>query len=148
MKSSAILLASMLAAGASWVYADCEFTIDVNDTMTYPIAQIVADSSCEAIKVTVTHKGTLDANVMGHNWVLAKTDDVQAIATEGMMAGADNNYLKPGDTRVLAHTDIVGAGATSSTSFSPSLLEAGQSYDFFCSFPGHWASMRGKFVLE
>lgn len=148
MKSSAIFLTSVLAAGTTWVDADCDFKVEVDDTMKYQIAQMVADASCETINVTVTHTGTQPAKLMGHNWVLAKSDDVQAIATDGMVAGAENNYLKPGDERVLAATDIVGAGESSSTSFSPSILEDGQSYDFFCSFPGHWALMRGKFMVK
>lgn len=148
MKSSTIVLASLLIAGNGAVLADCDFTIEVNDTMVYPIAEMVADASCETINVTINHVGTLDAKVMGHNWVLAKTDDVQMIAVEGMMTNLESNYIKPGDDRVLAATEIVGAGASASTSFSPSILEQGESYDFFCSFPGHWASMRGKFILK
>ncbi len=152
MKSSTIVLAGLLIAGNGAVLADCDFTIEVDDTMMYPIAEMVADASCETINVTITHTGTLDVKVMGHNWVLAKTDDVQAIAVEGMMTSLESNYLKPDDDRVLASTEMVGGGASettsASTSFSPSILEEGESYDFFCSFPGHWASMRGKFILK
>lgn len=148
MKASRLFLATTLIAASSWAYADCDFKVEVDDQMAFKVKEMVAESSCEAINVTVTHSGTLDKKVMGHNWVLAKTDDVQRVATDGMMVGLENDYIKPGDERALAHTKIVGAGESASTSFSPSILEAGQSYDFFCSFPGHWAAMRGKFVFN
>ncbi len=143
-----IALATLLAFGGGLVHAECDFKVEVNDEMRFKISQMVADASCDNIKVTINHTGKLAANVMGHNWVLAKSADVQAIATEGMMVGLDNNYLTPGDARVLAATDIVGAGESASTSFSPKVIETGESYTFFCSFPGHWASMKGDFILK
>lgn len=129
-------------------HAACDFTVEVGDTLQYSVNEMVAESSCETINVTITHTGSLPKVAMGHNWVLSKTEDKNAIASDGMTAGIDNDYVKPGDPRVLAHTKIVGGGESDSVSFSPSDLTPGSDYTFFCSFPGHAGIMSGKFVLE
>ena len=85
---------------------------------------------------------------MGHNVVITKTADLQPVATEGMSAGLANNYVKPGDQRVLAHTKIVGGGESTEVTFSTANMKAGGDYSFFCSFPGHWAIMKGKFEFK
>ncbi|MCF7992815.1 MAG: azurin [Thiohalocapsa sp.] len=129
-------------------HAACDFDIAVNDSMSFEINEMVADSGCETINVRISHSGQLAKATMGHNWVLSKTADYQAVATDGMNAGLENDYLKPDDARVIAHTKIVGAGESDSISFSPSGLEPGGDYTFFCSFPGHWAVMYGKLVVQ
>ena len=58
-----------------------------------------ASASCDTVKVTLNHMGNLNAQVMGHNQVLAKTADVQAVAADGMSAGAASEYVKSGDGR-------------------------------------------------
>lgn len=98
--------------------------------------------------MNLTHSGSLPKNVMGHNWVLSKTADMAGIATDGMAAGIDKSYLKEGDTRVIAHTKIIGAGEKDSVTFDVSKLTAGESYQFFCSFPGHNSMMKGAVVLK
>jgi azurin len=45
---------------------------------------------------------------MGHNWVLAKDADAAGIVNDGLAASINNNYVKPGDARVIAHIVIVG----------------------------------------
>jgi len=95
--------------------------------------------------VTLKHSGTLAAPVMGHNWVLAKTADMQGVINDGLTAGLANDHVKKGDTRVIAHTKIVGGGQTASVKFSTSLLKKGEAYSFFCTFPGHWSMMKGAF---
>jgi azurin len=84
---------------------------------------------------------------MGHNVVIAASSDVQPIATAGMNAGAAANYLPAGDKRAIAHTSLVGGGASTSATFPGNALKAGGDYAFFCSFPGHFALMKGKIVV-
>ena len=43
---------------------------------------------------------------------------------------------------------MIGGGEESSVTFNLSALEAGQDYIFFCSFPGHYALMKGQFIVE
>ena len=63
-----------------------------------------------------------------------------------MGAGFANDYVKTGDTRVIAHTKVVGGGADRpASSFPTSALKKGEAYSFFCTFPGHCALMKGTF---
>ena len=39
----------------------------------------------------------------------------------------------------------VGGGQTTSVTFPTSALKKGESYTFFCSFPGHSSIMKGPF---
>lgn len=143
----AVAAGLLIVAGTS-ARSACDLDVEVNDTLEYSVKEMVADSACEAINLTITHTGGMTKAVMGHNWVLSKTEDMQAIAADGVIAGIDNDYLRPGDVRVLAHTKIIGGGESDSISFSSGDLTPGGDYTFFCSFPGHSAIMFGKFVLE
>ena len=82
---------------------------------------------------------------MGHDWVLVKTADLSAVAQAGIAAGLANNYLVPGDKRVLAHTKVIGGGQSTSVTFSASILTKGADLSYLCTFPGHNALMHGKF---
>jgi len=85
---------------------------------------------------------------MGHNWVLTSAANMQPVATDGMAAGIDKDYLKPGDDRIIAHTKIIGAGEKDSVTFDVSKLAAGTDYAFFCSFPGHISMMKGTVTVK
>jgi len=140
--------AGFLWAAAGAAQAACDFTIEVGDTMEYSFEEMVVEKTCDAIELKLVHTGNLPEVAMGHNWVLAKTADVEGIAKDGMAAGLENEYLKPGDERVLAATEVIGGGETTSISFSPNELEAGGDYTFFCSFPGHYTVMKGDFTVQ
>jgi azurin len=128
--------------------AECKVTVDSTDQMSFDTKDISIDKSCKTFTVELKHSGSLPKNVMGHNWVLSKTADMQPIATDGLAAGIDKNYLKEGDARIIAHTKIIGAGETDSVTFDVSKLAAGESYGFFCSFPGHISMMKGTVTLK
>jgi azurin len=115
--------------------------------MQYDQKSITVKSSCKTFTLNLTHTGKLAKNVMGHNWVLTKTADAKVVASEGLAAGLENEYLKPGDERVIAYTKIIGGGETASVTFPVSKLKAGEAYTFFCSFPGHVAIMQGSLTL-
>lgn len=66
---------------------------------------------------------------------------------DGAKAGLASNYIKPGDTRVLARTKVIGGGETTSVTFKSVRLKIGTDYVFFCSFPGHSAAMHGTVIL-
>ncbi|WP_406684918.1 azurin [Seonamhaeicola sp. MEBiC1930] len=100
----------------------------------------------QKVKLTLRHKGKMDINVMGHNVViLNKGVNVAAFAVKAG-ASRDTKYI-PGDSGedIIAHTDLIGGGQTTSIEFDAP--EAGI-YDFICSFPGHYAIMKGKFIVE
>jgi len=140
---------SMLFAASSAFAADkvCKVDIAGNDQMQFDKKEISVAADCTQVEVTLNHPGKQPATVMGHNWVLTRTADVSAVANDGMGAGLPNDYIKKGDTRVIAHTKVIAGGQTATVSFATSLLKQGESYTFFCSFPGHYAVMKGAFKI-
>jgi len=144
-----VVAVSLLAlASGQLLAAECSVDVDSTDQMSFTVKEITIDKSCKSFTVNLAHSGSLPKNVMGHNWVLSKAADMPGIATDGMAAGIDKNYLKDGDTRIIAHTKIIGAGEKDSVTFDVSKLTAGESYEFFCSFPGHNSLMKGAVVLK
>ncbi|WP_445657329.1 azurin [Achromobacter sp. NCFB-sbj8-Ac1-l] len=127
--------------------ADCSVEIAGTDQMQFDKKEITVSKRCKEFTVKLTHPGKLPKTAMGHNWVLTKQADMQGAVNDGMAAGLDNNYVKKDDARVIAHTKVIGGGETDSVTFDVSKLAAGQDYAYFCSFPGHFALMKGVLKL-
>jgi azurin len=142
-----LLAASAILFASSSAFAACSVDIEGNDAMQFNVKSIEVAKTCKQFTVNLKHPGKLAKNVMGHNWVLTTTADMQGAATDGMAAGLPNEYVKVGDTRVIAHTKVIGAGETTSVTFDVSKLAADGDYSYFCSFPGHWAIMKGTLKL-
>jgi azurin len=140
-----IAAASLLFAASGAFGADKVCTVDIagTDQMQFDKKEIALAADCTDVQINLKHTGKLPAQAMGHNWVLAKTGDVAAVATDGIGAGLANDYVKKGDARVLAHTKVIGGGQATSVTFKTSVLKKGESYTFFCSFPGHSSIMKG-----
>ncbi|AEB84756.1 azurin [Alicycliphilus denitrificans] len=145
-KPLAMALVVGAGAHAAWA-ADCATEINGNDAMQYDKTSISVPASCKQFTVTLKHTGKLPKATMGHNWVLAKTADMQGVVADGVAAGLGKNYVKDGDTRVLAHTKVVGGGESDAVTFATSALKAGGPYSYFCSFPGHSVVMKGSLAL-
>jgi azurin len=141
-----VALVGLLISGRAWSQ-ECSQTIEGNDQIQFNKKEIKVAKGCKEFTVTLKHVGMLAANVMGHNWALAKTADYQALAQAGQSAGPPN-YLPPGDARVIASTGVIGGGQQASVKIDMSKLTPGGDYTFFCSFPGHFVLMNGKFVIE
>lgn len=140
------LVVALAAAPAVWA-ADCSTEIDGNDAMQFNKATMEIPKACKDFTVKLKHTGKLPKASMGHNWVLTKTADMAGAVTDGAAAGLDKNYVKTGDTRVIAHTKVVGGGESDSVTFKTSALKAGEAYSYFCSFPGHSAIMKGTLTM-
>ncbi len=141
-----LAIPALLFAGQAMA-ADCAVTIDSTDMMSWDTPSIQVSKSCENFTVNLNHSGSLAKMVMGHNWVLTTPDQLQDVSKDGLAAGLDNEYVKPGDERVIAHTKVIGGGESDSVTFDVSALNADQEYAYFCSFPGHFAMMRGTLTL-
>jgi azurin len=126
----------------------CPLTIDATDDMRFEQETLQVETRCTDVEVTLRHTGKLPARIMGHDWVLTKTADVAAVANAGMGAGLANSFQKPGDKRIVAATKMVGGGENAVVRFSTSQLERGVSYSYFCSAPGHFSIMKGRFVFN
>ncbi|MBO1114139.1 azurin [Bordetella petrii] len=147
MLVKATLAVLLSAASLPVLAAQCETTVESNDAMQFNTKEIVVDASCKQFTVHLKHVGKMAKAAMGHNWVLTKQADMQPVATDGMTAGLANNYVKADDARVIAHTKLIGGGESDSVTFDTAKLSAGNDYAFFCSFPGHWAIMKGTLKL-
>lgn len=137
-----MLLSSSVLAG------ECEVTVSSNDQMKFDQQVISIPKSCSTFQVTLHHAGKLPKLVMGHNLVIVKKSELDAVANDAMAAGAGNDYLKVNDPRVLAHTPLIGGGEEGKATVDVKMLDANEQYVFFCSFPGHRAIMKGDVVLK
>ncbi|GAA4784668.1 hypothetical protein GCM10023231_10510 [Olivibacter ginsenosidimutans] len=98
------------------------------------------------VKLTLKNVGTQPIESMGHNAViLDQGTDVAAFGGEAFKAKDDEYIPSTFASSIIAHTKLLGPGETDEIEFT--LPKAGV-YEFICSFPGHWGTMRGKIVAE
>jgi len=126
----------------------CTLTIEGTDTMQYTKTSLTVAADCVEIKLTLKHNGKLPKAAMGHNWVLTKTADMDAIVKASIAAGPTKDYLVSGDPKIIAHTKLLSGGESDTITFKASLLTKGGDYTFFCSFPGHAGLMKGKLIRQ
>ncbi|MCC5919830.1 MAG: azurin [Cyclobacteriaceae bacterium] len=119
--------------------------LESNDKMRYNKDKIKVPAGSE-IKLTLVHTGEMPKKTMGHNFVLLQQGvDVRDFG-EAAASAMDNDYIpSDADDQIIAHTSMIGGGEETEVTFSAP--EAGE-YDFICSFPGHVALMKGKFIVE
>jgi azurin len=146
--AAAPAVSAMDTSKGAAVVTDCATEIEGSDAMQYNVSSIVVPSSCKDFKITLKHTGTMPVTAMGHDVVIARQSDLQAVDADGVAAGAAAGYVKEGDSRVIAHTKLIGGGETTSVSFPVSKIQSGGPYAFFCSFPGHSALMKGTISVQ
>lgn len=118
-------------------------TINSNDKMQYNKKELRVKSG-QKVTLTLNHTGKMNKSIMGHNWVLLKqSTDIPAFAKLAMRA-KDNGYI-PKSSDIIAHTETIGGGESSTITFN---APAKGTYNFICSFPGHYGVMKGKFIVE
>ncbi len=99
----------------------------------------------QKITLMLTHSGQMDKNSMGHNFILLEQGvDVDQFALKAIQA-RDTEYIPEDKSEIIAYTSLIGGGESTSITFDAP--EKG-TYDYICSFPGHYALMRGKFIVE
>lgn len=116
-----------------------------NDAMQFDKKELRVKAG-QKVKLTLRHTGKMDVNVMGHNLVILK-QGVNLTAFGNKAATARDNGYIPADAEgdIIANTKLIGGGQTTSIEFD---APAAGTYDFLCSFPGHYALMKGKFIVE
>ena len=112
----------------------------VGDSLTFDIDNFSADSGAE---VTITFNNPSTVNT--HNLVIVEAGTKDAVATDGTAAGPTNNWVPPGDSRVIANTVLIGPGDSGELTFT---APAPGTYQFVCTFPGHNFTMFGDFVVN
>ena len=133
--------ASEAASAPAAAAEGCSTLVETGDSMQYNTAEINVPKGCTDFTVTLKHTGSSPKTAMGHNIVITAEGDVNGVNNDGVGAGPDNDYVKPGDER------LIGGGEEASVTFPVAKLAAGTNYKFFCSFPGHAGVMNGVVKL-
>lgn len=116
-----------------------------NDQMQFDKKELTVKAG-QTVTLTLKHTGTMPATTMGHNWVLLKQGtDVATFAGEAATAGVSKDYMPANADAIIAHTKVIGGGEETTVEFT---APAAGKYEFICSFPGHWAMMRGVLTVE
>ena len=148
-----LILASILFLNAAFFAtaekkADHEITISGNDTMQFDVKNfdVIAGNK---VKLIFKNAGKLPKIAMGHNLVLLKKG-VSAIAFGQKALGAGANAVNPLPDSlkadVIANTKLLGPGEEEIVTFTAP-KEKG-AYEYVCTFPGHFAMMRGTITVK
>jgi azurin len=135
-------------ASAGFLNADHKITITGNDTMQFDVKEFTVNAGAK-VELTFKNIGKLPKLAMGHNLVILK-EGVSPLKfgqkIMGMGASPTNPLPKESLVNVIAATKLLGPGESEKLSFTAP-KQAGL-YQFLCSFPGHYAIMRGVMVVE
>ena len=148
MKKLTIMLVSIASALLAFGDNHKQVTISGNDTMQFDIKSFNASKGTN-FKLTFKNIGKLPKIAMGHNLVILKKG-VSAIAfgQKVLASGGNANNALPESVKgdVLAYTKLLGPGETEIINFKVP-MEIG-AYEYVCTFPGHFAMMRGVMEVE
>jgi len=130
------------------VVVDADGVVNVHmitsDRMKFNLRKITVKAG-QKIKLTLTHTGKLDKRVMGHNVVFLKQGVKTSAFASKAAAARDNDYIPEGSTDMIANTKMLGGGETTTIEFT---APAAGTYDYICSFPAHYAMMKGSLIVE
>jgi azurin/glucose/arabinose dehydrogenase len=90
-------------------------------------------------------------DAMPHNLVFVQPGTAQAVAeavqtqAPDKLDGQGRAYLPNNDSRILGATRLIEAGGKETLDLTAPEQEG--SYEFVCTFPGHWSIMRGKLIV-
>lgn len=125
-----------------------EVVITGNDTMQFDVKNFNVKAG-EKVKLTLKNVGQVPKIAMGHNLVVLKKG-ITAIAfgQKALGAGANATNALPDSLKgeVIAATKLLGPGESETIEFTAP-KEAG-SYEYVCTFPGHFALMRGTMSVK
>ncbi len=125
--------------------ADQAVEITGNDLMQYNIKEFTVAAGSK-VTLVFKHVGKLPKEAMGHNVVILKQGvDVDKFAQESIAAMATGFIPASRKGDIVAHTEMVGGGKETTVTFTAPA--AGQ-YVYICTFPGHYAIMRGVMTVK
>ena len=125
--------------------ANNDVVVEANDNMRFNVKRIVVNGG-QKVRITLKHVGTMSKENMGHNLVILKKGVKMNDFAQKANVAKDTDYI-PADSEndIIVHTIMIGGGDETVIEFDAP--EAGE-YDFLCSFPAHYAIMKGKFVVK
>jgi azurin len=119
-------------------------TMITSDRMKFNLRKISVKAG-QKIKLTLSHTGKLDKRVMGHNVVFLKQGVKTSAFASKAAASRDNDYIPKGSTDMIANTKMLGGGETTTIEFT---APAAGTYAYICSFPAHYAMMKGTLIVR
>ena len=120
-------------------------TLEANDAMQFSKTELRATAGQE-ISLTLKNSGKMEKSVMGHDFVLLKPGvDIPAFGHEAMSAVTTDYIPESQRKSIIAYTKLLGPGESDTIQFT--ITEKG-TYDYICSFPGHYMIMKGKLIIE
>ena len=124
-----------------------EIKITCNDAMQFDTKALELKAG-ETVKITLENVGKAPKVAMGHNLVILKSGaNLMAFAMKAQTA-RESDYIptdKETADMMLVHTKLLGPGESDSIVFTP---PAAGSYEFLCTFPGHFALMKGVITVK
>ena len=119
--------------------------ISGNDMMRYSKNKFTVGAG-QKVKLEFKNIGKLPKAAMGHNIIiLKKGTDVLGFCNEALKFPNEGYFPETKKNEVIAYTKLLGPGESDIVYFvAPSKGD----YDFVCSFPGHFALMKGKMTVE
>lgn len=120
-------------------------TISGDDKMLFDTKTITVHEG-QTVVLTLKHIGTSPKSVMGHNFVLLDNEITLADFGQKAATAVDHDYIPQSEiAHIIAHTKMIGGGETDMIVF-PAPPKG--TYEFLCSFPGHYAMMKGIFSVK
>jgi azurin len=89
-------------------------------------------------------KSTSPDASMPHNWVLVHKGTMESVAKAGLDAGRDNGFV-PNSPDVLVKSKLLGPNESDTIIFPAPPIGT---YEFVCTYPGHWSIMNGTFTVK
>lgn len=125
-----------------------QITVTGNDQMQFDTRQFIVDKG-STVRLTFKNVGKLPKIAMGHNLVILK-QGVSALAFGSKCLSAGANAVNPlpesVKTDVLASTKLLGPGESETITFK--VPDEPGDYQYVCTFPGHFAMMRGVMTVR
>jgi azurin len=91
-----------------------------------------------------------NTDLLPHNWVLIAPDAIERVGAlaNNLIAAPDAlaRHYVPDSADILCHTRVLDPQKKTAIHFTAP-AKAGR-YPYVCSFPGHWAVMRGVLIVE
>ena len=121
-------------------------TITGNDQMRYDTTSFEVAPG-ERVQLVLKNVGVLPKIAMGHNLIILKKGVNVAAFAQAAIPAAVTDYI-PADRMgdIFVHTKLLGPGESDTIEFTAP-NEPGN-YDYLCSFPGHWALMKGIMTVN
>lgn len=144
-----IITALALAATSLGAIAEDAVTLEItgNDQLQYDKKELTAVTG-QKVTLKLKHVGKLPKAAMGHNVVIIKPGTQVAPFAMKAAPAKDQDYIPQDEASkklIIAHTKMIGGGEETEITFTAP--EPGE-YPYLCTFPGHFGTMNGKFIVK